>query len=51
VLFGCTEVGLLIGQDDVQVPVFDTTVLHAKAAVDRALADEPLLDVMSDSQD
>lgn len=34
VILGCTEIGLLIGQDDLPgLPVFDTTVLHAAAAV------------------
>ncbi len=37
VIFGCTEVGLLIGQSDLDVPAFDTTELHAKAALDYAL--------------
>jgi aspartate racemase len=37
IVFGCTEIGLLLGQDDVTVPVFDTTVLHARAAVDWSL--------------
>jgi aspartate racemase len=37
VIFGCTEVGLLIAQDDLDVPAFDTTVLHANAAMDYAL--------------
>ncbi|MEH3140731.1 MAG: aspartate/glutamate racemase family protein [Mycobacterium kyogaense] len=37
VIFGCTEVELLLGPDDVAVPVFPTTLLHAQAAVDFAL--------------
>jgi aspartate racemase len=37
VLLGCTEIGLLIGQRDAEVPVFDTTRLHAQSAVDFAL--------------
>ncbi|MGO9829663.1 MAG: aspartate/glutamate racemase family protein [Myxococcaceae bacterium] len=37
VIFGCTEIGLLLGPEDVTVPVFDTTRLHARAAVDAAL--------------
>lgn len=37
VIFGCTEVGLLISQDDLSVPAFDTTELHAAAALDFAL--------------
>ena len=38
IILGCTEIMLLIGQADSPVPVFDTTTLHAQAAVDRALA-------------
>jgi aspartate racemase len=37
VILGCTEVELLLGADDVPVPVFPTTLLHAQAAVDFAL--------------
>jgi aspartate racemase len=37
VLLGCTEIGLLIGQRDADVPVFDTTRLHAESAVVFAL--------------
>ena len=39
VILGCTEIGLLIHQSDVSVPVFDTTVIHAKKAVQIALTD------------
>ena len=38
VILGCTEIMLLVGQADSSVPVFDTTEIHALAAVDRALA-------------
>ena len=38
VVLGCTEIELLLGSDDVSVPVFATTRLHALAAVDFALA-------------
>jgi aspartate racemase len=38
VILGCTEITLLIGPDDSALPVFDTTALHAQAAVDWALA-------------
>lgn len=38
VIFGCTEIGLLLSPADVMVPAFDTTALHAAAAVDVALA-------------
>lgn len=36
VILGCTEIPLLIKQEDSSVPVFDTTYLHARAAVDFA---------------
>lgn len=39
IIFGCTEVGLLIHQDDFDIPTFDTTELHAKAALDFALSE------------
>ena len=38
VVLGCTEIELLVGPDDVEVPVFATTALHATAAVDFALS-------------
>lgn len=38
VILGCTEIMLLIGAEDSPVPVFDTTALHAAAAVDWILA-------------
>lgn len=38
VILGCTELMLLIRPEDSAVPVFDTTALHADAAVDAALA-------------
>ncbi|TPI45742.1 aspartate/glutamate racemase family protein [Mesorhizobium sp. B2-9-1] len=38
VIMGCTEITMLIGQGDFDVPVFDTTRIHAEAAVDFALA-------------
>ncbi len=34
VILGCTEIGLLIGQGDCALPVFDTTALHVEAALD-----------------
>ncbi len=40
VILGCTEIGLLIKQEDSPVPLFDTTEIHARAAVEYALADE-----------
>ncbi len=38
IILGCTEIGLLIQQQDSQVPLFDTTRIHAEAAVTYALA-------------
>jgi aspartate racemase len=37
VILGCTEIPLLLKQEDSPLPVFDTTLLHATAAVDFAL--------------
>lgn len=37
VILGCTEIMLLVGPDDSPVPLFDTTRLHAEAAVRLAL--------------
>ncbi|MDU5455195.1 aspartate/glutamate racemase [Pseudescherichia vulneris] len=34
VIFGCTEIGLLVSQDQSPIPVFDTAVLHAADVVD-----------------
>ena len=38
VVLGCTEIPLLVKQADVDIPVFDTTRIHAEAAVDWALS-------------
>ena len=37
VILGCTEIPILIKQDDSPIPVFDTTAIHATAAVKFAL--------------
>jgi aspartate racemase len=37
VILGCTEIGLLVKDEDSPVPLFDTTRVHAEAAVDFAL--------------
>jgi aspartate racemase len=42
VILGCTEIELLVGQEDSPVPVFASTALHAQAAVDFALGDQPV---------
>jgi aspartate racemase len=39
VILGCTEIGLLVRQSDVDVPLVDTTAMHAEAAVCRALTE------------
>ena len=33
IILGCTEIGLLLQQKDVWVPIFDTTEIHCQAAV------------------
>ncbi len=38
VILGCTEISLLIGQADATVPLFDTTVIHARKAAEWALS-------------
>ena len=37
VILGCTEIGLLIHPEDADIPLFDTTVIHAKKAAESAL--------------
>lgn len=37
IILGCTEIGLLIKQADVPVPLYDTTEIHAHGAVQKAL--------------
>ena len=43
VILGCTEIPILIKQEDCTVPVFDTTQIHANAAVAFALSDATIL--------
>lgn len=43
IILGCTEIPLLIKQEDSSIPLFDTTFLHAKAAVSYALHKELVL--------
>jgi len=38
IVLGCTEIPLLIKQEDVSLPIFNTLEIHAKAAVDFALS-------------
>jgi len=37
IILGCTEIPLLVSQKDFEIPLFDTTALHARAAADLAL--------------
>jgi len=37
IILGCTEIGLLVRPEDIRVPLFDTTRIHAETAVDFAL--------------
>jgi aspartate racemase len=37
IILGCTEIGLLVQQEHTQIPLFDTTAIHAEAAVAEAL--------------
>ena len=39
VILGCTEIGLLISAADSSLPVYDSTAIHARAAVDYALSE------------
>jgi aspartate racemase len=42
IILGCTEITLLIKEEDCRVPVFDTTFLHAVSAVEYALEDSEI---------
>ena len=37
VVLGCTEIGMLIGEKDSPLPVYDTTIIHAQEAARRAI--------------
>lgn len=39
VILGCTEIGLLVGQADTELPLFDTTQIHAEAAAIYSIED------------
>ncbi|MBD1206863.1 MAG: aspartate/glutamate racemase family protein [Ignavibacteria bacterium] len=39
IILGCTEIPMLIKQEDISVPVFDTTKIHSQAIVKFALSD------------
>jgi aspartate racemase len=40
IILGCTEIALLINQNDTKVPLYDTTKIHAEQAVQLALSDD-----------
>jgi aspartate racemase len=40
IIAGCTEITMLINQSHTQIPILDTTAIHAQAAVDFALAEK-----------
>jgi aspartate racemase len=40
VILGCTEIGLLLRQEDSKITLFDTAVIHAEAAADFALGED-----------
>ena len=42
VILGCTEICLLIGPDHIDLPVFDSTALHADAAVDFSMSKQAM---------
>jgi aspartate racemase len=39
IILGCTEIPMLINQEDVSVPIFDTTIIHSVAAVEFMVGD------------
>jgi aspartate racemase len=39
VILGCTEIAMLVAQQDTKVPLYDTTAIHCQAAVELALSD------------
>lgn len=40
VILGCTEIGLLVKQENTSTPLLDTTVIHTQEAVNKALSDD-----------
>ena len=43
IILACTEIGLLVREEDIEVPVFDTMEIHARLAVEAALGRYPIL--------
>ncbi|MGF7209691.1 aspartate racemase [Skermanella aerolata] len=46
VILGCTEITMLIGAGNTDLPVFDTTRIHAEASMEFALAKTPTADIL-----
>jgi aspartate racemase len=44
VILGCTEFGTLVRAEDSAVPLIDTTLIHAEAAVDLAQSEQPAVE-------
>lgn len=42
IVLGCTEIPLLVKQEDCEVPLFDTTRIHARFAVEYALREDDI---------
>jgi len=40
IILGCTEISMLVGREDAEIPLFDTTRIHARSAAEWALAPE-----------
>lgn len=40
IILGCTEIPMLISQDDFEIPIFDTTKIHSQAIVDYILSED-----------
>lgn len=43
IILGCTEIGLLVNQEDTEIPVFDTTYIHARQAAMLAMEERVLI--------
>lgn len=44
VILGCTEIGLLVGQEDTNIPLFDTTLIHATTAALEAINETNIIE-------
>lgn len=43
IILGCTEIGMLLGPEDTEVPLYDTTLIHARRAVEWALGKDDII--------